>query len=88
MICFYLRFISPSYAFILMMLEWHFPIESQVGLSKVIASNSATLAKTNFGGITTTRFYLNIYLLEFMAYHNSKHSLFSKVIEPNVFRQS
>jgi hypothetical protein len=29
-----------------------FPIESQVGLSRVIASNSAKLVKGNFWGIT------------------------------------
>ena len=36
-----------------MMLEGQFPIESQVGLSGIIASNSAKLANANFGGITT-----------------------------------
>jgi hypothetical protein len=35
-----------------MMLERQFFIESQVGLSRVIASNFAKLAKANFGGIT------------------------------------
>ena len=35
-----------------MMLEGWFPIESQVGLFKVIASNYTKLAKVNFGGIT------------------------------------
>jgi hypothetical protein len=34
------------------MLEERFPIESQVGLIGVIASNSAKLANANFGGIT------------------------------------
>ena len=34
------------------MLEGRFPIESQVGLSGVIASNSAKLAEANFGGVT------------------------------------
>jgi flagellar basal body-associated protein FliL len=41
------------YAFILMMLDEQFPIESQVGLSGVIASNSAKLAIVNFGGVTS-----------------------------------
>ena len=35
-----------------MMLDGRFPIESQVGLSRVIASNSTKLAKANFKGIT------------------------------------
>jgi hypothetical protein len=35
-----------------MMLEGRFPIESQVGLSGVIASNTVKLAKVNFVGIT------------------------------------
>ena len=35
-----------------MMLEGQFPIESQVGLSGVIASNFAKLAKANFEGVT------------------------------------
>jgi hypothetical protein len=52
MMCSELQSISPSYAFTLMMLEGQFPIESQVGLSKAIASNSAKLAKANFGDIT------------------------------------
>ena len=34
-----------------MMLEGGLPIESQVGLSVVITSNSAKLAKANFGGV-------------------------------------
>ena len=34
------------------MLDGQFPIESQVGLSGVIASNSAKLPKANFGGTT------------------------------------
>jgi hypothetical protein len=34
-----------------MMLEGQFPIELQVGLSGVIAGNSAKLAKANFGGV-------------------------------------
>jgi hypothetical protein len=34
------------------MLEKQFPIESQVGLSGVIASNSVKLAKANLGGVT------------------------------------
>jgi hypothetical protein len=37
-----------------MMQEGQFPIESQVGLSGVIVSNFAKLAKANFGGITYT----------------------------------
>jgi hypothetical protein len=41
-----------SYAFTLMMLEGRFPIESQVSLSGVIASNSAKLANANFWGVT------------------------------------
>jgi hypothetical protein len=36
------------------MLEEQFPIESQVGLYGVIASNSVKLAKANLGGITIT----------------------------------
>ena len=47
----YLKFISLSYAFTLMMLEGQFPIESQVGFFGVIANNSAKFAKANFGGV-------------------------------------
>jgi hypothetical protein len=36
-----------------MMLEGRFPIESQVGLTKVIANNFAKLAKANFEDVTT-----------------------------------
>ena len=36
----------------MMMIEGRFPIESQVGLSRVTASNFAKLAKSNFRGIT------------------------------------
>jgi hypothetical protein len=35
-----------------MMQEGRFSIESQVDLSRVIASNFAKLAKANFGGVT------------------------------------
>jgi hypothetical protein len=35
------------------MLEGQFSVESQVDLSRVIANNSAKLAKANFGDITT-----------------------------------
>jgi hypothetical protein len=52
MICSYLKFISPSYAFILMMLEGRFPIESQVVLFGVFASNSTKLTNANFEGVT------------------------------------
>ena len=50
-ICSYLIFISLFYAFTLMILEGRFPIESQVVLSGVFASNSAKLAKANFEGV-------------------------------------
>jgi hypothetical protein len=53
MIYSYLRFISYSYAFTIMVLDGRFPIDSQVGLFGIIASNSTKLAKANFGGITT-----------------------------------
>jgi hypothetical protein len=36
-----------------MVLDGRFPIDSQVGLFGIIASNSTKLAKANFGGITT-----------------------------------
>jgi hypothetical protein len=64
-----LRFISPSYALTLMMLEGRFSVESQVGLFVVFANNSAKLAKVNFWGITDLAKILDKLLVEssFMA---------------------
>jgi hypothetical protein len=59
-----LRFISPSYALTLMMLEGRFSIESQVGLFGVFANNSAKLAKVNFWGITNLAKILDKSLVE------------------------
>jgi hypothetical protein len=51
-----------------MMLEGQFPIESQVGLSGVIASNSAKLAKANFWGVTLLKLHIYFFLNGLMSY--------------------
>jgi hypothetical protein len=70
MIYSYLRFISYSYAFTLMMLVGRFLIESQVGLFGVIANNSVKLTNANFGDITTYA----IKYIDKQPYRNSKET--------------
>ena len=65
------------------MLKELFPIESQVGLFRVIASNSAKLVKTNFGNVYpyTDAIVKNV---KFCPKHQSPSVFLPPPIETNV----